>query len=151
MKRVSRAWEEVSAEVGSASSDPGMHWTGQWWERKRLLCITCPDLNLDVPVTEGWIGSLGWTHAHQLSGGLSGKQPSCQCRRHKRHGVNPWVRKIWSRKRPPTPVLLPGKFHGQRSLVGYNPWGCKESDTTEHTAQLYTTICKIDNQWGLTV
>ena len=29
------------------------------------------------------------------------------------------------------PVLLPGKFHGQRSLVGYSPWGCKESDTTE--------------------
>ena len=31
----------------------------------------------------------------------------------------------------PTPVFLPGKFHGQRSLVGYSPWGCKESDTTE--------------------
>ena len=31
----------------------------------------------------------------------------------------------------PTPVLLPGKFHGWRSLVGYSPWGCKESDTTE--------------------
>ena len=30
-----------------------------------------------------------------------------------------------------TPVLLPGKFHGQRSLVGYSPWGHKESDTTE--------------------
>ena len=31
----------------------------------------------------------------------------------------------------PTPVLLPGKFHGQRSLEGYSPWGCKESDLTE--------------------
>ena len=31
----------------------------------------------------------------------------------------------------PTPVLLPGKSHGWRSLVGYSPWGCKESDTTE--------------------
>ena len=31
----------------------------------------------------------------------------------------------------PTPVLLPGKSHGRRSLVGCNPWGCKESDTTE--------------------
>ena len=31
----------------------------------------------------------------------------------------------------PTPVFLPGKFHGQRSLVGYSPWGCEESDTTE--------------------
>ena len=31
----------------------------------------------------------------------------------------------------PTPVLLPGKFHGLRSLVGYSPWGRKELDTTE--------------------
>ena len=31
----------------------------------------------------------------------------------------------------PTPVFLPGKSHGQRSLAGYRPWGCKESDTTE--------------------
>ena len=33
----------------------------------------------------------------------------------------------------PTPVFLPGKSHGQRSLVGYNSWGCKELDTTEVT------------------
>ena len=31
----------------------------------------------------------------------------------------------------PTPVLLPGKFHGQKSLVSYSPWGCKEWNTTE--------------------
>ena len=37
----------------------------------------------------------------------------------------------WRRKWQPTPVLLPGKFHGQRSLVGYSPWGCKELDMTE--------------------
>ena len=44
-----------------------------------------------------------------------------------------WVRKIWVRRRKwqSTPVLLPGKSHGQRSLVGYSPWGRKESDTTE--------------------
>ena len=41
-------------------------------------------------------------------------------------------RKIpWRRKWQPTPVLLPGKFHGLRSLLGYSPWGRKESDTTE--------------------
>ena len=38
---------------------------------------------------------------------------------------------IWRRQWHPTPVLLPGKSHGQRSLVGYNPWGCEASDTTE--------------------
>ena len=51
-----------------------------------------------------------------------------------RPGFDPWVGKIlWRRKWQLTPVLLPGKPHG-RSLVGYSPWGCKESDTTE---QLY--------------
>ena len=49
-----------------------------------------------------------------------------------RPGFDPWVRKIpWRRKWQPTPVLLPEKFHGLRSLVGYSPWGHKESDTTE--------------------
>ena len=39
-------------------------------------------------------------------------------------GFDPWVGKIrWRRKWQSTPVLLPGKFHGQRSLVGYSPWG----------------------------
>ena len=45
---------------------------------------------------------------------------------------SPRVGKLpWSRQ--PTPVFFPGKFHGQRSLVGYSPWGSKESDMTEHT------------------
>ena len=42
---------------------------------------------------------------------------------------DPWVGKIsWRRKWQSTPILLPGKSHGQRSLVGYSPWGHKESD-----------------------
>ena len=64
----------------------------------------------------------------------SGKQSACQCRRRKRHEFDPWVRRIpWSRKWQTAPVFLPGKSHGQRSLGGYSPWGCKESDMTEHT------------------
>ena len=44
---------------------------------------------------------------------------------------NPWVGKIHGRRKwQPTPVFLPGKFHGQGSLVGYSPWGCKELDIT---------------------
>ena len=39
--------------------------------------------------------------------------------------------KCCRRKWQATPVFLPGKSHGRRSLVGYSPWGCKESDTTE--------------------
>ena len=61
-----------------------------------------------------------------------GKESACQWGRHKRHGFNPWVGKIpWSKKWHPTPVFLPGKFHGQWSLTGYSPWGCKDLDTTE--------------------
>ena len=60
------------------------------------------------------------------------KEFTCQRRKHKRHGFDPWVRKLpWTREWQPTPVFLPGEFHGQRSLVGYSPWGGKESDTTE--------------------
>ena len=62
---------------------------------------------------------------------LSGKEPACQCRG---RGFNPWFGKIpWRRKWQPTPGFLPGKFRGQRILVGYSLWrGSKESDTTEH-------------------
>ena len=50
----------------------------------------------------------------------------------KRCRFDPWIRKTpWRRKWSPTPVFLPGKSHGQRSLVGYSPRGHKESDTTE--------------------
>ena len=52
-----------------------------------------------------------------------------QCRR---PGFSSWVKKIlWGKKWQPTPVFLPGKPHGQRSLIGYSLWGHKESDTTE--------------------
>ena len=45
---------------------------------------------------------------------------------------NPWIGKIsWRREWQPTPVFLPGEFHGQKSLVGYSPRGRKESDMTE--------------------
>ena len=43
------------------------------------------------------------------------------------------VLSVWRKKWQSTPVFLPGKVHGQGSLVGFSPWGCKESDTTEHT------------------
>jgi len=54
---------------------------------------------------------------------------------------NPWVGKIpWRRKWQPTPVFLPGKFHGERSLAGYGPWDHKESDTIEHTHTQSTVV-----------
>ena len=54
------------------------------------------------------------------------------CLQFRRLGIDPWVGKIsWRRKWQPTPVFLPGKSHGQRSLVGCSTWGCKEWATTE--------------------
>ena len=62
-------------------------------------------------------------------GGSDSKRVCLPCRR---PGFDPWVGKIpWSKIWQPTPVFLPGESHGQRSLAGYNPWGCKELDVTE--------------------
>ena len=58
---------------------------------------------------------------------LRNKEPTCR-----RLGFHPWVGKVpWRSKWQPTPVFLPGKFQGQRSLADYSPWGHRESDTTE--------------------
>ena len=55
-------------------------------------------------------------------GGTSGKEPTCQCRRPKRHRFYPWVWKTpWRRAWQPTLVFLPGESHGQRSLVDNSP------------------------------
>ena len=62
-------------------------------------------------------------------GSSNGKESALQCGR---PGFDPYVGTIpWRRAWQLTPVFLLGKFHGQRSLVGYSPWGRKESDTTE--------------------
>ena len=63
---------------------------------------------------------------------------------------NPWVGKIpWRREWQPAPVFLPGKFHGQKNLVGYSPWGHKESDMTEQLTLWFSdkeTQCLISDQ-----
>ena len=81
-------------------------------------------------------------------GGSDGKKKKkkihLQCRKHR---LDPGVGKIpWRRKWQPTPVFLSGKFHGQRSLEGYSPWCCKESDTTEW---LSTFIIFVVGQIGI--
>ena len=64
-------------------------------------------------------------------GGSDGKE-SMQC---KRPGFDTWVKKIpWRRDQQPTPVFLPGEFHGQRSLEGYSPWGHREWDSLSHVS-----------------
>ena len=64
----------------------------------------------------------------------SGKESAYQRRRCRRLRFNLWVGKVpWRRKWQATPVFLPGKCHGQRSMVDYSPWSHKESVKTEHT------------------
>ena len=73
-------------------------------------------------------GSLGINNVGvRLPWWLSSKESARQCRR---HGFDPWVGKIWRRKLQPTPVFLPGKSQGQRSLRGYSPQSHKELEMT---------------------
>ena len=72
---------------------------------------------------------------------LSGKEGICQCRRHRRRGFDPWVRKIpWSRKLQPTPEFLPGEVHRQGILAGYSPWGSQRTDMTEPLSRHDTSV-----------
>ena len=90
------------------------------------LCCWAPDFLF------GKTGGKGRTKKNPSNS--AGKEPACQCRRCKRRRFDPWVGTLpWRRKWQPTPVFLPGKFHGQRNLAGYSPWGCKEPDTIEQT------------------
>ena len=60
---------------------------------------------------------------------------------------DPWVRKIpWRRKWQPTPVFMPRELHGQRNLVGYSPWDCKELDMVEQLTH-FTHICDDLQNW----
>ena len=111
-----------------------------------LLLCDSPEVTLllwkrEYPIKLSWLVShLHQNHSFPLNrergfpGGASGKEPGCQCRRHKRHRFHPWVRKLpWRRAWQSTPVSLPGESRGERSLGGCSPWGCQESDMTEVT------------------
>ena len=81
----------------------------------------------NVPKSSTWFGSIFWSF--RLPWWSDSKESACQCWRPR---FDPWVRKIpWRREWHPTPVFLSGKSHGQISLVGYSPWGHKESDMPE--------------------
>ena len=73
-----------------------------------------------------------WARVYRVTKSQTGLKWLSKCSSPRRQRGGPWVRKIpWGRKWQPTPVFLPGRFHEQRILVGYSPWGSKESDMTE--------------------
>ena len=75
--------------------------------------------HLDKEGEKGTLELQLYIYIYGLPWWLSRKEPACQCRR---HGFDPQVGMIsWERKWQPTPVFLPGKSHGQRSLAGYSP------------------------------
>ena len=93
-----------------------------------------------VPVSTGFSRQeywSGWSFEAVVSynscfpGGANGKEPSKEMQVQSLGQEDPWRRK-WQ----PTPVFLPGESHGQKNLVGYSPWGQKESDTTESNLAL---------------
>ena len=108
------------------------------WQSHHCFCFTAQGLHLrKVPPPAQGCTVCSWWARTWLPRWCSDQESACHCRSRKRHGFHPWVGKSpWRRKWPPTPVFLPGESHGQRSLVGYSPWGCKRVGhdwATEHT------------------
>ena len=110
---------------------------GEQREKRHSLCVNSPRCSVSttlsltptpkhtshIPMTQVCTHTCTHTHMPGLPWWLSGKESACQCRR---HGFDPWVRKIpWKTKWQTTPVFLPGRSHGQRSLVSYSPRGCE--------------------------
>ena len=93
-------------------------------------------LSVEFSRQEYWSGWLcpspGELNLHLLHRWLCGKESACQC---STPGFDPGVAKtLWGREWLPTPVFLPGEYHGQRSLVGYSSRGSKVWDKTEHNS-----------------
>ena len=107
-------------------------WNGKWFsvwvarfcKNQKMVILSyiwTSDKQLIFNPSISWTGLPRWH---------SGRKPACQCRRYR---FSLWVGKVpWRRKWQPTPVFLPGKLHGQRSLAGYSPWGREESNMIEH-------------------
>ena len=91
---------------------------------------------------------------HDFPNGSADRESACNAG-DRRCGFHLWVRKIlWRSKWQPTPVFLPGKPHGRRSLVGYSTKGYKELDTTEQNMNekmnpwhILTTVLLIAHMW----
>ena len=129
--------------------DPGSfcHLHSQQWRLKsftrcHLSTSPCPLLPLPRLKTALAPPGLGFP------GGSDGKEPTCPCRR---RGFYPWVGKIpWRSAWQPTPAFLPVESNGQRSLGGYSPWHCKDSDMTGHAEHAHTDARTHTRTYGRT-
>ena len=90
------------------------------------MCVNCLAQCLSQSINIAYFYCLNYVLG--FPGGLDGVESTCNAETQ----VQSLGQKIpWRSEWLPTPVFLPGEFHGQRSLAGYSPWGLKESDTTE--------------------
>ena len=127
--------ENTSLQLWSSLSRKDLSWVtlisiwilgsiGQFLQKMTAGTFFLLEITFNLSVNFRYIAIL-----MNFPGGSDGKNICLQCGR---PGFKPWVGKIpWRRKWQPTPVFLPGKSHGRRSLAGYSPWGFKELDTTE--------------------
>ena len=145
-------WERLKAGEGNNKGWDGWmasptQWTWVWVDSSSWWWTGRPGMLQFMgsqKVRHDWVTELNWTEKQRMgfSGGASGKELTCQCRRHKRHRFDPCVRKIpWRRAWQPSPVFLPGESHGQRSLAGYGPKGRKESTQLKQLS----TYTKVEN------
>ena len=138
------SWEDP-LEKGMATHSSILAWRTPWTEEPGGL-----------PSTESKRVGPNWATKHiGLPKWNSHKESACQCRRcKKRLGFDTCIRKIsWRRKWQTTPVFLSGKSHGQRSLVGYSPWSCKESQLSNWAHRFiscnkWITVMQVVNNRG---
>ena len=131
--RIGHDWSDLAAAVANKIKQPILwqviNFKDWFFSFKRVKnCvhrIVCISHLLDLKAQMDFF-LIHWYPCTWFLGGSVVKESACQCRR---YGFNLWVGKIpWRRKWQPSSIFLPGKSHGQRHLVGYSPWGCKESD-----------------------
>ena len=111
-------WEDP-LEKGQATHSSILAWRIPWTVQSQGITKNLTNLS-DFQFHKGF------------PGGLLVKNLPANAGESKRHGFDPWVGKIPQRRKwQPTPVFLPGKSYGQRSLVGYSPQGHKELETAD--------------------
>ena len=123
-------WPGLPREQEPCEFDNAWDWGRAWWQDPILM--TDPLWPLAASGVPHTVLILVEMRPARLPRWFSGKESVCQRRRRRRLRFDSWVRKMpWRMEWQPTLVFLPGKSHGQRSLAGYSPWGCKDLDKTE--------------------
>ena len=111
------------------------------------------DWGQDSRRSSSLLGYIAYTHLLSFPGGASGKESACNIGDVRDAGLIPESGRFpWRRAWQSTPVFLPGKFYGQRSLASYSPRDCTVSDTTEVTwlACMHPSLvfpCSLGPQW----